>query len=231
MCALPLPAAIRFAAVSVAICLGPALAAAQRAPADPHAHPHGPHQTLPPYPPGRSAVTVNPVPPPVPAAPPPAPVLPAPIVVPTRRAEPPPPPTVSEAAAGAVTQTPDGLRVTFGNGSSDLNPETESALEALAKSVHPPAEGTFTVAAYAAGTPDDPSTARRLSLARALAVRSVLIHSGVPSPRIYVRALGASVPPPDGVSPDRVDVTITVAPAPAPPPSPGQSAPPQKAAP
>lgn len=219
-------AATRFAVASVAIGLGPALAAV--APADPHAHPNGPHQTLPPLPGDTSGIRVNAAMPTVPLAPPPVPVLPAPIVVPTRPVEPPPPPTVSASAEGAVAPIADGLRVTFGAGSADLNPETEAALETLAKSTHPPDEATFSVTAYAAGTPDDPSTARRLSLSRALAVRSVLIHAGVASPRIYVRALGASVPSP-GVSPDRVDVAVTVTQV-AVPPS-GQSAPPQKAAP
>ena len=45
----------------------------------------------------------------------------------------------------------------------------------------PPSGGntSFNVVAYAAGTPEDPSTARRLSLSRALAVRSALIADGV----------------------------------------------------
>ena len=59
--------------------------------------------------------------------------------------------------------------------------------------VRAPGDSTsFNVVAYAAGTPDDPSTARRLSLSRALAVRSALMADGVGSARIYVRALGAA---------------------------------------
>jgi hypothetical protein len=70
--------------------------------------------------------------------------------------------------------------------------------------------------AYAAGTPEDPSTARRLSLARALAVRSALIADGVSSTRIYVRALGAQ---PGGAlagdaPADRVDLSVLGANAP-----------------
>jgi outer membrane protein OmpA-like peptidoglycan-associated protein len=201
-------------------------AAARREPADPHAHPNGPHQILPPLP-GKAygGTTVAPALPAVPAAPPPGPVLPPPIVVPTRPPPPPIPPTVVADAPGAAIPTADGLRLTFGSGSADLNPTTEAALRKLAKSAA--ADGaTFSVIAYAAGTPDDPSTARRLSLSRALAVRSVLITSGVPSPRIYVRALGATVPPPPSAPPDRVDIAVT----PGAPPS-GQSAPPEKAAP
>ena len=59
--------------------------------------------------------------------------------------------------------------------------------------------------AYAAGTPEDPSTARRLSLSRALAVRSALMADGVTSSRIYVRALGATG---GDEAPDRVDLAV-----------------------
>ncbi len=206
------------------------------APANPHMHPNGPHQTVPPLPGDRADVQTTPQPPTIPAAPPPVPVLPPPIVVPTRPVEPPPPPTVTAAAEGTVTPTPDGVRVTFGAGSADLNPTTLAAVQALAKASPAQQSGTFSVAAYAAGTPDDPSTPRRLSLSRALAVRSALIESGIPSPRIYVRALGASVPAPSGVPADRVDVAVTLAPpaasapqvSPPPPaaPSPAEKAPP-----
>jgi hypothetical protein len=64
---------------------------------------------------------------------------------------------------------------------------------------------TFNVVAYATGTPEDPSTARRLSLSRALAVRSVLMANGISSSRIYVRALGAAG---GDEPPDRVDLAV-----------------------
>lgn len=216
-------------AATAVICLGPARGQAQPVAPDPHAHPNGPHQSLPHMAGDRPAANVNLEPPTVPLAPPDAAVLPAPIVVPTRPVEPPPPPTVSADAPATVTRLPDGLRVTFGTGSADLNPETQAALTALATAVAPPALTIFNIVAYATGTPDDPSTARRLSLSRALALRSVLIEAGVPSPRIYIRALGASVPPPAGIAPDRADVAVTIT-LPPPPPA-GPSAPLQKAAP
>ncbi len=216
-------AATLLAVATLAACLGPVPGRAQTVSRNPHAHPNGPHQTLPP---SRYAVTVNPVAPTVPLAPPPAPVLPAPIVVPTRPVEPQPPPVVAANAIGTVDPIRDGLRVTFGTGETEITPATDAALKHLAKAV--PAAATLDVVAYAAGTPDDPSTARRESLSRALEVRSVLIESGIASPRIYVRALGATVPPPPGVSPDRVDVTVTVPP---PAPNAGASAQPEKAAP
>jgi hypothetical protein len=64
---------------------------------------------------------------------------------------------------------------------------------------------TFNVVAYAKGVTDDPSAARRTSLARGLSVRAALIADGVPSTRVYVRALGSSSS--DG-PPDRVDLTV-----------------------
>ena len=70
---------------------------------------------------------------------------------------------------------------------------------------------TFNVLAYAPGKADDPSTARRISLSRAMAVRSALVADGVPSARIFVRALGEQYG--DG-PPDRVDISVTGANAP-----------------
>jgi outer membrane protein OmpA-like peptidoglycan-associated protein len=101
--------------------------------------------------------------------------------------------------------TGDGLRVTFGTGQVELSPTSAAAIKGVVQSA-PVGEGvSFNVVAYAAGTPDDPSTARRLSLSRALAVRSALMADGVSSTRIYLRALGAAGG--DEV-PDRVDLAV-----------------------
>jgi len=70
-----------------------------------------------------------------------------------------------------------GLGQPFGDGRADLNPATDTALRALAHAA--PADASFTVAAFAPSIPDDPSTPRRLSLSRALTVRSVLIAEGI----------------------------------------------------
>lgn len=225
---MPSRAAALLAAATIATCLGPAPGRAAGAAPDPHAHPNGPHQTLPPSP--YATATRPPPAATVPLAPPPVPVLPPPLVVPTRPVEPPPPPTIAADAVGTVAPLPDGLRVTFGTGETAITPATDAALKDLAKSM--PAGATVAVAAYAAGTPDDPSTARRELLSRALQVRSALIGAGIASPRIYVRALGASVPPPPGIAPDRVDLTVTTPTAATPTAAtPGASAPPQKAVP
>lgn len=164
--------------------------------------------------PAAASTTATATPPPatLPTAAPPivalAPIAPPAPATPTA---PPQPPTVSDTAAGAASSSGTGLRVTFGSGQSDLNPSTAAAIQNLVKTT-PSGDGTsFNVVAYAAGTPEDPSTARRLSLARALAVRSALMADGIGSSRIYVRALGASA---GDETPDRVDVAVLGANAP-----------------
>ncbi len=95
--------------------------------------------------------------------------------------------------------------MTFGAGEADLSPASAAAIKGVVETA-PAGDGTtFNVVAYAAGTPEDPSTARRLSLSRALAVRSALMADGVSSARIYVRALGAAG---GDEAPDRVDLAV-----------------------
>lgn len=151
----------------------------------------------------------RPPPPPVPTNPPPSASVPPSVVVPTAPPAPPAPVSVLADAPGAASQVLGGTRITFGPDRSDLNPATESALRSFARAVKDD-QSAVNVHAYAAGGPEDPSTPRRLSLARALAARAVLISEGIVSTRIYVRALGASVP--DGPA-DRVDVVRAAAPA------------------
>lgn len=152
----------------------------------------------------------------VPSAAPPPPVLPPPIVVPTRPAPPAPPVPVGKDAPGAATYEQGGMRVTFGVGRADMNPASVAAVQALAHNPTPIAQPTYSITAFAGGNGDDPSTPRRLALDRALAIRSILMGQGIPSERIFVKAMGPP-PPGDTVTPDRVDIAIA-----APPPAPGQ---------
>ncbi len=169
----------------------PAQATATPAPAAPGAAPTPaapapPEATLPTAPPANVALA--------PIAPPPP-----------SQAPPPAPPPISDTATSAAAATGNGLRVTFGTGEVDLSPASAAAIHGLVQGAPAGDSTSYNVVAYAAGTPEDPSTARRLSLSRALAVRSALIADGISSTRIYVRALGA----PDGdATPDRVDVAI-----------------------
>jgi outer membrane protein OmpA-like peptidoglycan-associated protein len=134
---------------------------------------------------------------------------------PAAGAAPPPPPPVSDKAATAATPTTTGLRLTFAPDEADLSPESSSSIKQLTTAAPIGDSTTFNVLAYAPGKPDDPSTARRVSLSRAMAVRSALVADGVPSAHIFVRALGEQYG--DG-PPDRVDLSVTGAtasPAPA----------------
>jgi len=160
----------------------------------------------------------------LPAAPEPMPVIAPP---PAPQAAPPPPPprpaTVPNAGS-AVASTQAGARVTFAIGKSDLSPEAGEALRTFAQAAPKDDLVTFNVAAYAAGDKDDPSTSRRLALARALQIRTALMAEGIASTRIYVRAYGATGDFAAG-PPDRVDIaTLGTATAAAPAPGAAGSA-------
>jgi outer membrane protein OmpA-like peptidoglycan-associated protein len=169
--------------------------------------------TASPAPTAAPPATATPPPATLPTAPPPtaalAPVTTAPQVA---QVGPPPPPPISDSAASAATSTGSGLRVTFGAGDANLSPASAAAIKNVVGSAPSGGNTSFNVVAYAAGTPEDPSTARRLSLSRALAVRSALVADGVDSSRIYVRALGAAG---GAEAPDRVDLAVMGGNAPA----------------
>ena len=139
----------------------------------------------------------------IPTVPPAIAALPPPPPIPAPRIPVVAVPPIAANAPGTATPQPNGLRITFGPDRQDLNADTDAALRALARSVRA-GTAAVTVLAYAAGTADDPSTARRLALGRALTARAVLINEGIASSRIYPRALGATGGDTD---PDRVDVT------------------------
>jgi outer membrane protein OmpA-like peptidoglycan-associated protein len=115
---------------------------------------------------------------------------------PTQTAALPPKPGVE--ASGA-------LSVAFPEGSSKLPAGSQGELKALADRAKGRENVRLQLLAYAGGEEMSSSKARRLSLSRALSVRSYLIDQGVRSTRIDVRALGNKVPSGD---PNRVDVKI-----------------------
>ena len=154
---------------------------------------------------------VPPKPPTVPTAPPEIAAIPPAVAVPVQRPPDPPPIPVAADAPGDASPVAGGVRTTFGANRSELNAGTEAAIRSFARPLRDTAQA-IQVLAYAAGSPEDPSTPRRLSLARALAARAVLINEGIASTRIYVRALGPAAG--DG-PPDRVDLS-TNTPVPAP---------------
>jgi outer membrane protein OmpA-like peptidoglycan-associated protein len=109
------------------------------------------------------------------------------------------------ALAGPATGTgADGtLQIRFGLESSDLPSKAKPALDALVAKLKGDPNLRVQLHGYASGPTDSPSQARRLSLFRALSVRTHLMKSGVRSTRIDVRALGIKI---DGGPKDRVDV-------------------------
>ena len=154
----------------------------------------------------------SPAPPPAagrPVAQPIPPVIPPPSApAPQIAAAPVPAPAPVQTAALSTVRLADGStqasRLPFQTGSSTVTPDSERELRRLAQALAGN-ENRIQLRAYADGPDDRPSTARRLSLSRALAVRSFLIEAGLRSTRIDVRALGS---PGDGGPVDRVDVIL-----------------------
>ncbi len=129
------------------------------------------------------------------------PVAPAPAPEPAAEAA-----AVPPAAKDPVASAPSGAgeySLAFGSGSFELNNAARSQLDSIVKSMGSDENMRIQLQAYAEGDSNNASKARRLSLSRALQVRSYLIDKGVRSTRIDVRALGANVP--SGPA-DRVDI-------------------------
>ncbi|CUW46203.1 MULTISPECIES: OmpA family protein [Novacetimonas] len=172
----------------------------------------GRHASAPPD--GANPAAATPAAPPAAAIPqvattPPAnPVLRPPEVhVPLHPAPPPPEVKPDPAAKGHAARIPGGTRLYFGDQSADMNPRMIAALQTLAGVMQRLPEQHVMIAAYGEGNGDDASTPRRIALSRGLAARSVLIHAGVASTRIYVRAIGQPPENQIGITPDCIDVT------------------------
>lgn len=123
-------------------------------------------------------------------------------------------PPKASAPAPAVASLPpatgplgdgDNMRIVFEADSSKLPQDARNALKALSDQMGKQDALRLQLLAYAGNTDTSASAARRLSLSRALAVRSFLIENGVRSTRIDVRALGNKST--DEVT-ERVDITV-----------------------
>jgi len=84
------------------------------------------------------------------------------------------------------------FRVSFRAGDAALPQGIAPTLTELGRllSAVPAGTGRITVQGQASGPADDPSTARRLSLARAIEVRRALVAGGLEETRVDVRPLG-----------------------------------------
>jgi len=146
--------------------------------------------------------------PPVAAQPPANPVLrPPELHVPEHPFPPPPEVRADPQARGRAERLTGGTRLHFTTQSSDMNPRMIAALQTFATVMQKLPDQHVSIVAYGEGRPDDPSTPRRVALSRGLAVRSVLIHAGLASTRIYVRAVGLPGENAQGAGADCVDVT------------------------
>ena len=99
------------------------------------------------------------------------------------------------------------LRIRFAAQSADLPEQSKTALGQLAQRLKDNETPRIQLIAYAEGTAETASQARRLSLQRALALRTYLIDQGVRGNRMDVRALGNKIED-DGPA-DRVDIIVT----------------------
>lgn len=132
-------------------------------------------------------------------APPPAPkIASAPPAAPKVAKTPPTTTAAPKSAAPEVASAPAkikmkpgrALRIAFGDTEARLSDGHKANLVTLANALREKKDFRLQLLAYAGGQDLSTSKARRMSLSRALAVRSFLIHKGVRSTQIDLRALG-----------------------------------------
>ena len=124
---------------------------------------------------------------PDPSLPPdPAPAPPPPVQLTPLRPQIPQSPAGPLQGLQALPQGGFRLRMT----GTELTATQTAAVQALARNLAMLPQGRITVEVQVAGPADDISTARRVSLARAQAVKSALIAGGVTPTRIDLRPLG-----------------------------------------
>lgn len=136
-----------------------------------------------------------PPPPPIAAAAPP--VVPA--------AAPAPPPPAMTTAPRRAPPAPAPLHLAFAPGAGFLSPAEVRAVGAYARAL-PPGAG-YSILAYAPASAQNPSAARRLALARALAVHDALRAAGIPPDHIRLRAMA---PGTGGADNDRAVIDVSV---------------------
>lgn len=149
-----------------------------------------------------SSMKEKPLPPSAPVSTP-APKMIAHPAPPVAAPKPLPLPTPPEHAASV--HTPTDITLNFDGNSSGIPPQAQEKLEALVKQLSTTSEARLQIRAYATGEDGNTSSARRISLSRALSVRSYLMDKGLKPNRVDVRALGAET---DHTPLDRVDLVF-----------------------
>lgn len=98
------------------------------------------------------------------------------------------------------------LMIEFAKTETEVPLAAQKPLEELARKLSAPGNTQgVSVVAYASGTEDQASIARRVSLSRALAIRAFLIDAGIDNLRINVQAMGNKA---EGGNPERADVFV-----------------------
>lgn len=104
----------------------------------------------------------------------------------------------------------EAYRLLFDRNVDALKPSETAVLDKIIGKMNQDPDLRLQMQAYAYGTPDTAAQARRLSLGRALKVRTYLLDKGVPATRLDIRAMGmgsAAMGTSGGNAPaDRVDV-------------------------
>jgi outer membrane protein OmpA-like peptidoglycan-associated protein len=115
------------------------------------------------------------------------------------------PQEIQQAALPQAVASKNSVNVVFTPGGSELSSSARKALDLIATELNSKKDVRMQLMAYAGENKMAASKARRLSLSRALAVRSYLIEKGVRGTRIDVRALGNKV---SSGLPNRVDLRV-----------------------
>lgn len=158
--------------------------------------------SAPPPPPPATVSASAPPPPPMPAASttakaPAAPKAPAVSAAPA--------PTEQASTSTAAPSDDGAIKVIFNGGDTKLSADGQAAVDKVLGELEKSDGIRVQLMAYAVGDDLTASQARRISLSRALSVRSYLIEKGVRSSRIDVRALGDKG---EGDPKNRVDVNL-----------------------
>lgn len=114
---------------------------------------------------------------------------------------------LTELDSSGILRREDGLSVLFTRDSQDLPASAQPALTELAGRMNADEDLTLTLHGYSEAIGDSGSKPRRLSLFRALAVRTFLLKEGIDSRRMNVQALGTKDDNADR-PPNRVDLTV-----------------------
>jgi outer membrane protein OmpA-like peptidoglycan-associated protein len=111
----------------------------------------------------------------------------------------------NDSSAASLVPTVSDLSIEFTGNESNLSAAAQEKLKNIVGQLKDMGDTRIQVRAYAAGEDGSKSSARRISLSRALAVRSFLMDNGIKPNRVDVRALGTET---DRSPIDRVDLVF-----------------------